>query len=93
MLTSDGVSADDQGDKMGLYQLMEKQYNNASAYKQLHNVTGTQGFFIYLADDGDWYIGSELGGRRGRGLRNTKSVQVAPINLADRICVFLRHLN
>ena len=48
LVTSNGDSADYQGQLFGLYQQMETQFNNASVYKQLHNVTGTQGFYIYL---------------------------------------------
>ena len=56
---------------------MDMKYNNAPAYEQLHDVTGTQGNHIHLADDGVWYVGHELGISTG-GLRNINSTNFPP---------------
>ena len=77
LVTSSGDSADYQGQLFGLYQQMETQFNNASVYKQLHNVTGTQGFLIYLGDDGVWHASNELGASNGN-LRNNMSASLPP---------------
>ena len=82
LLTSNGGSADYYGSSMGFYQRMEKPFNNAPAYKQLHNVTviGSQGEYIYRADEGMWVIGKELGkpGNPTRGFRNIRSTKTLP---------------
>ena len=59
LVTSNGDSADYFGNSMGLYQLMEEQFNNAPVYKQLHNKS--RGDYIYLGDDGLWFVGKDLG--------------------------------
>ena len=51
LVSSDGNTADFQGDKIGLYELMSVKHNNAPAYRQLHNVTGTQPHYIYKNDN------------------------------------------
>ena len=65
LISSNGDLAEYEGNAMGLYQVMEKKYNKASAYKQLHTLPGRQGQFIYyLPEVGGWFVSDKLGGRK-----------------------------
>ena len=57
LISSNGDLAEYEGNAMGLYQVMERKYNKASAYKQLHTLPGRQGQFIYyLPEVGGWFV-------------------------------------
>ena len=81
--TGTGVAADKWGSTMGLYKRTSVKVNNAPAYQQLHDFHGTDTYFMYKYEDGDWQIGDELGGYSGIlgvGLYNTNSSPAPPMS-------------
>merc|ERR1711874_270513 len=60
VLSSTGPSAEYQGGCLGVFEHVQ-QYNNSPAYRQRHTVAGTQPYYLYKRDGGDWGVGRELG--------------------------------
>ena len=78
VLSSTGPSAEYHGDKLGVFEYLQK-YNDSPAYKQRHTVAGTQPYYLYRDDRGDWRVGKELG-RLTRALKNSTRSDSVPTN-------------
>jgi len=76
LVTSNGEAPDHAGGAMGLYQVMSVNYNSAPAYRQVHNVSGTEPHYIFKSDK--WYAGPELGNINKRALKNSNSSPAPP---------------
>ena len=61
VLSSTGPSAECRGAGLGVFEYLQP-YNNSPAYRQRHSVAGTQPWYLYRADSGNWRVGGELGG-------------------------------
>ena len=79
MLSSTGPSAEYHGDKLGVFEYLE-QYNDSPAYRQKHSVPGTQPYYLYRTDSGNWRVDEELGGLSFNLQNRTRSDSVPTNN-------------
>ena len=75
VLSSSGPSSEHHGDCLGVFEY-HLQLNDCPAYRQRHTVAGTQPYYLYRDEEGDWIVGPELGGTSCCLLNTTKNETV-----------------
>ena len=76
VLASDGIAAEWNGKLLGQYSL-SGEHNNSPYYVQTNTLSDSRPFYLYRADNNQWYVSSVLGKGAGR-LKNPSSSATVP---------------